>query len=362
MKLIVNKTLSEKSKYGGGVGGYYRTLRKYTNHFYLLDATYSIKKNTFLRFMLEYFRAQIKLFKLQRKATVTVFNPSLGGYSWIRDLIQMRLLSTGKGKVIIFFRGWDEKFADKIEKNKLYRLIFNFVYNSKSNAFIVLSRSFQEKLHSWEVNKPVYIDSTIVDDELTAKYHHEIQVKSFNQNTRLLFLSRLERNKGVFELISAFKIVSAKRNEYMAIDIVGNGTAYAELYNSVTGISNINFHGYVIGDEKSRVFITSDIFVFPSTHGEGMPNALLEAMAFGLPVLTTRVGGIPDFFEDSKMGLFLESTDPEHIAERIEFLLDRPDLMEQMSRYNYTYAKEHFYASKVAKRLENIVDDVYAHS
>ena len=89
-----------------------------------------------------------------------------------------------------------------------------------------------------------------------------------------------------------------------------------------------------------------------------MPLSVLEAMAFGLPVITTRVGGIPDFFEDGKMGFFLASRKPAHIADKITYLLERPTLMKQISEYNYHYAKEHFYASKVAKRFENIIESV----
>jgi len=58
------------------------------------------------------------------------------------------------------------------------------------------------------------------------------------------------------------------------------------------------------------------------------------------------------------MGFFLESREPAHIAEKITYLLERPMLMKQISKYNYYYAKEHFYASKVAKRFESIIESV----
>ena len=89
-----------------------------------------------------------------------------------------------------------------------------------------------------------------------------------------------------------------------------------------------------------------------------MPISVLEAMAFGLPVITTRVSGISDFFEDGEMGLFLENREPAHIAEKIRYLLERPELMRQMSKYNFEYAKDRFYAGKVARRFENIVESV----
>nr|WP_280842366.1 glycosyltransferase family 4 protein [Rhodohalobacter sp. SW132] len=174
----------------------------------------------------------------------------------------------------------------------------------------------------------------------------------------LLFLSRIEKAKGIFEAVDAVSLL-LKQGRDIQLTIAGNGAAMDNLKEHIYNFDTdgITLKGYVEGEDKMNCLISADLFLFPSYH-EGMPNSVLEAIAFGLPVLTTRVGGIPDFFEDGKMGLFLDNREPEHIAEKIEYLLGRPELMKEMSEYNYNYAKEHFYASKVAARLEKIIDDV----
>lgn len=85
-----------------------------------------------------------------------------------------------------------------------------------------------------------------------------------------------------------------------------------------------------------------------------MPTALLEAMAFGLPVATRPVGGIPDFFVNEEMGLLTESLDPNVYSKYIEQLINNSSLVAQISRTNYEYAKNHFMASIVAKNMEMI--------
>jgi glycosyltransferase involved in cell wall biosynthesis len=85
-----------------------------------------------------------------------------------------------------------------------------------------------------------------------------------------------------------------------------------------------------------------------------MPNSVLEAMGFGLPVITTPVGGIIDFFEDNKNGLFVKMKSSISIKDKVELLINDKLLMRNIAVRNHQYARENFKASVVAKRNEEI--------
>jgi glycosyltransferase involved in cell wall biosynthesis len=96
-----------------------------------------------------------------------------------------------------------------------------------------------------------------------------------------------------------------------------------------------------------------------------MPNAVLEAMAAGLPVVTSRVGGIRDFFEDGVMGFSTEGVSVTELAAHMEKLIADPSLRERIGAHNRAYARERFAASKVAARLmdiyRSVISDAPAH-
>ena len=116
----------------------------------------------------------------------------------------------------------------------------------------------------------------------------------------------------------------------------------------------MTFTGHLDEAARAAAYRRADIFLFPTCFGEGMPNAILEAMAFGLPVVTRAVGGIRDFFEDGRMGFVTESRSPAVIAGLIERLIADPALRESVGRYNREYAQRRFAASVVAARLLEI--------
>ena len=86
---------------------------------------------------------------------------------------------------------------------------------------------------------------------------------------------------------------------------------------------------------------------------EGMPTSLLEALCFGLPIVCSNVGAIPEFFEEKKMGYMIENTNsPNNFVEKIMTLLENKDLMIKMSNYNSKIGVEKYLASKNVLKIE----------
>jgi len=129
------------------------------------------------------------------------------------------------------------------------------------------------------------------------------------------------------------------------------------LINNNCSKHQVNLLGHVTGEQKKTVLQAHHIMCLPS-YREGMPNAVLEAMAMGIPVITRPGGGIKDVFQHDRMGYLTESKNPEIIAALLEKLILNRPIMIKMAKYNHSYAKKNFLASVVAKRLSGIYKDI----
>lgn len=79
-------------------------------------------------------------------------------------------------------------------------------------------------------------------------------------------------------------------------------------------------------------------------------------MAFGLPIISRPVGGVKDFFVNDEMGILTESLNPKVYADIVDEYINNPQKVKHISNINYNFAKQNFYASKVAKKFENDID------
>jgi glycosyltransferase involved in cell wall biosynthesis len=279
------------------------------------------------------------------KPDIVMLNPSLGKNAVPRDAVFFRVALILKKRVVVLFHGWDIHYSVKLNKKKFVNL-FN-----RASCLLVLASAFRKNLEEWGITIPVYIATTEVDDRLLSGF--DIQERN-GKIESLLFLARIEKEKGIYIAIVAFQLLKRKY-PYLTMRVVGSGLALKEAKNLIEKehITDIIFTGNLNGSDLKNQFIESDIYILPS-YTEGMPTSVLEAMAFGLPVITRPVGGLVDFFENGKMGTMIESLDPIDFANSIERYINNPDLTKAVSLYNHTYAKEHFMASKVAEHLENI--------
>jgi glycosyltransferase involved in cell wall biosynthesis len=98
----------------------------------------------------------------------------------------------------------------------------------------------------------------------------------------------------------------------------------------------------------------SDIFVRPSL-SEGLGNSFLEAMAAGLPVIATPVGGIPDFLKDGETGLFCEVDNPQSIAQKVEKLLKDRESRDYIVRHASEMIREKYQWSMIAKKMQEVL-------
>ena len=358
-KKILLLTPSDSAK--GGIVNYFQVLNgkfKLPVEYFIRGARNWPNRDGKLK---EIKRAWIDLQKFKkriRKGDVSLIqtSTSLGSFAVIRDGFFLNAAKKKKISAIAFFRGWDEDFEKKIKGWKLF--LFKKYYFS-AEAFIVLSRKIEEKLRNWGYTGNVYTETTVVDQNILATApieYLEYKISAIDQiPSNLLFLARTEGSKGLFECIEAFRLLKLKYPT-LKLTISGDGFGKSlaiEMVKDYNLTSDVIFTGFINGKDKARVFIESHIYIFPS-YTEGMPNSVLEAMAFGLPVVTTSVGGLSDFFIENKHGKYIDIKDFNQIAEKTESLLKDKELYKKIALHNFIYARERFTSDIVINRLEKI--------
>lgn len=145
----------------------------------------------------------------------------------------------------------------------------------------------------------------------------------------LVTTSRLSLKNGVDDLIRSLLFLP----EHVKALIIGDGEDAASLSTLVEqkGLhTRVHFLGRRSQEELPSLLWASDVFVRPSL-SEGLGNSFLEAMAVGLPIIGTPVGGIPDFLRDGETGVFCASRDPSSIARAVLRIQSEPGLIERLT-------------------------------
>ena len=244
--------------------------------------------------------------------------------------------------------------------NLLYRLQFS---NSRT---ILLSRRLYSDVAKYIRPEQVYYCPNGIPDANSDRPIEFLHNKRIEKNAReVLFVSNLMKSKGVLVLLEAFKILHTKAVPFHAVLIgapMDIDQKELETFLQKNGLSEkVQYVGKKYGAEKSEYFERAELFVFPTLNDVfGLVN--LEAMQYGLSIISTDEGAIPEIVIDGFNGYILAKNDPLALAEKIEFLLERPDLrliMGQKGRerflQKYSYQKfEKTFVQTLMKILEDI--------
>lgn len=340
----------------GGVASYYRTLREHLDpekvYFEVGQAPGERSLwHKACRLLGDYWRFHRLL--SEGEFGLVHINPSLDSQAIVRDALLLLIAKAHGRPVLVFYHGWRTPVERAIRRHFafLFRRIFGMADGS-----ILLAEDFRRSLLDLGIEGPFFLQTPPVDDAVfSAGIDRRVRT---DDPCRILFLCRLERGKGLPEALAAYAILQA-RYPSVRLSIAGDGPerAGAEREVAKRGLATVRFLGHVTGAEKIKAFTDGGIYLFTSL-SEGMPTSVLEAMAFGLPVVTRPVGGIRDFFEDGRMGFAVDSDDPADFADALARLVDDSGLRQRMGEYNRGYAREHFRASQVSARLLAIYEQI----
>ena len=166
-------------------------------------------------------------------------------------------------------------------------------------------------------------------------YQRAVQSSNTTRPIAFVYVGRLETYKGLYELLDAAHNLQQEGEDFQLI-LCGGGSqqrALEERCRTLGLETQVQFRGWIDKSALIDVFAKSDVFILPS-YSEGLPNALLEAMASGLAVITTPVGGIPSVVDEPQNGLLVPAHDVTALAHAMLKLASDPAMVEEMGERN----------------------------
>jgi glycosyltransferase involved in cell wall biosynthesis len=176
----------------------------------------------------------------------------------------------------------------------------------------------------------------------------------------VLSVGRLYARKGLFTLIESMPAV-VRRFPRVKFIISGKGQSneMKKLVSHATRLGvrdHIVFTGYFPDRKLPRLYQAADVFAF-STFYENLPFAVLEALSTGLPVVTTRVGGIPEMIEDGKNGFLVQPFNSRELSDRVVYFLEHPSAASEMAFLARKIIEERFDWRLIVKKVLKVYDE-----
>jgi glycosyltransferase involved in cell wall biosynthesis len=185
-----------------------------------------------------------------------------------------------------------------------------------------------------------------------------IPIRSGSTKIKIVFLGKIGHRKGTFDLIHSFANLPEYLKNVSELLVAGDGEVEKakKLTESLNLTEQITFLGLIDAHERDLLLEKADIYVLP-TYNEGLPLALLEAMSWGLPVITTPVSGIPDVVIDTKNGLLITPGNIQQLTDAMKLSIENEDL-----RLSLGKAARETVAALDVKSFSIRLAEIYSHS
>lgn len=293
------------------------------------------------------------------------YNPDLiicGGYYQLAYVQALLYCRKYKKKIIAWIESHEESIKNKTYFANMYRKWFfkrcnGFIVPGKKSQSFLINRGIKEKdiyLVPNSVDNNFFIEKS---DEM-RKQKEEIKRKKHYPDKIVLYIGRLIREKGVYELLEAYKNIA---NENMGLIFVGSGKDENSLKEKVLqeSIANVFFEGFKQLDDLPFYYGISDLFVFP-THSDAWGFVVNEACASGLPIISSGSPGVACELVSEQNGAIFKEGDVEDLSDNIECILadnEMRKIMGQKSREVISKYTPEISAKKIIEAVKTILKD-----
>ena len=261
-------------------------------------------------------------------------------------------------KIVIHFRG------GSLSLNKNVNIFQKFIISScirMANKVIVLGekeKKFMKIFYKIHENNKIFILPNAVEiPEIDFQDNHSLKKED---KLNIIFIGRLDKDKGLEEISHSLREIVSKVDFHFFI--AGSGPDQGWFLDKCKKLigDNFTYLGVLNQLEKKSFYQRADVFLLPS-YFEGLPNALLEAMAYGVAPIVTSVGSIPEVVFNGKNGFIVPLKDHKSISERIKILDNDRHLLNNLSESSYNTILKKYSIKNYIKNLNVIYSSLTYH-
>lgn len=286
------------------------------------------------------------ILRLRPTVALAFFGAPSGAAAWFWSLfIALPYVVCLRGGDVPGFRPYD--FA---RQHRLLAPLLRQVWK-RAKAVVANSQGLRELAHKFHTSVPIAVIPNGVDLD---KFH--VKQRDWSP-ARLLFVGRVVYQKGLDILLTA--LAALKKLDW-TLEIVGDGPRHPDLQveaNELGIAERIHFSGWKYGDELAQAYASANLFAYPSRH-EGMPNALLEAMASGLPAVATHIAGNEELVAHDETGLLVATEDAAALQIKLAELIADPARRERMGAAARNRVEARYSWQRVAKEYLELMQQV----
>lgn len=218
----------------------------------------------------------------------------------------------------------------------------------KSDLIILLAKKWQQLFAE------SYSDITTPTTVLYNACEYVPEVPFENKDKSIIMAAFFNDNKAPDLLLKAWQSIKDKYPDWH-INMLGNGEVdrFKNMASEMDLSDSVTFTGYIVGKQREEYYRKASIYCMCS-YEEGFPMVVLEAWAYGINVVTTPVGGLPDVLAEGKNALVFDFGDWQGLAKQLSVLIENTDTRKTMADYSRQFVTDTFSMEKINADLTNI--------